>query len=575
MSTFTEEWMFAHDGMKLYTRRYIPSGATGSNGTWGASGAKAAILFVHGFIEHVGREVVLGLSGVIATSPLIRQAHPAPSWQVGAGGLVSKLPFGSSVTVPAEVKAEDLSHDPAVGAAYKADPYVKFIGTTKGIYDMLTGGKLLGDRDVTNWPPELPLLVLHGTEDNLRRLGLEFFVALESVFYPTKPGFVMSILDIPLDTILTTLGAVAFTILLPAGLSRFRRSRTAQPGQPAAQPPKGQTSRAMRTTVTLYSLLAFGFWYASQPDLFTRLRLPLTATGDQIRSALVTQRPREFIPADLQMAYDQASASGLNLRSKEPRTSHPLFTPSLDRVLQRIDTFGVRIVYGRLGHTVVESCEWCTAPEDYLMFGAAGLGLGYVALLVVVGVVTEAAERRKSRVWAVAAVAVAVALDVFCTGLVKGTLKRGESVPYHVRAERFRLLLHIFLPNFLLMLPHNTPYLTQETYMNTLQALSALSHVSAAQQNTMKHTRYAGLVRDASVSSWAEAVSRNVDGALEDEEFVAQLDAVRPEEQKEQGRPAVERLKEWAGKATSEVMEEMSAIISGMGATTGQQQGRG
>ncbi|KAG9121267.1 hypothetical protein FRC07_002853, partial [Ceratobasidium sp. 392] len=195
MSAFTEEWMFAHDGMRLYTRRYIPSSATGGGGKWGASGAKAAILFVHGFIEHIGRqvffwitegyehvfpryadqgivvftspaakygktswaeqqtdiqtmlgvlregvsssvpiflmghsmggglalsfptrppkapfvpksEVVLGLSGVIATSPLIRQSKPAPAWQVGAGGLVSKLPFGSSMTVPAEVKAE-------------------------------------------------------------------------------------------------------------------------------------------------------------------------------------------------------------------------------------------------------------------------------------------------------------------------------------------------------------------------------------------------------------------------------------------------------------------------------------
>ncbi|KAG8739599.1 hypothetical protein FRC10_005400 [Ceratobasidium sp. 414] len=387
----------------------------------------------------------------------------------------------------------------------------------------------------------------------------------------------MSIPDIPLDTILTTLGAVAFTMLLPAGLARLRQSRTPQPPRPdqqPSQPPNRKTSRAMRTTVILYSLLALCFWCASQPDLFTRLRLPLTATGDQIRSALTTQRPRAFIPVDLQAAYDQASASGLNLRSKEPRTSHPLFTPSLDRVLHRIDTFGVRIVYGRLGHAVVESCEWCTAPEDYLMFGAAGLGLAYVALLVVVGIVTEAAERRKSRVWAVAAVAIAVAVDVFCTGLVKGSLRKGESVPYYVRAERFRLLLHIFLPNILLMLPHNAPYLTQETYMNTLQALSALSHVSVAQQNTLKHARYASLVRDASVSSWAEAMSRNVDGALEDEEFVARLDMARPEEEKEQGRPAVERLREWAGRATSEVMEEMSAIISNIGATTGQQQGK-
>ncbi|KAG8699907.1 hypothetical protein FRC08_005041 [Ceratobasidium sp. 394] len=378
--------------------------------------------------------------------------------------------------------------------------------------------------------------------------------------------------DIPLDTILTTLGAVAFTILLPAGLARLRRSR-AQPSIPDQPSPKKKTSRAIRISVTLYSLLAFGFWSASQPDLFTRLRLPLTATPDQIRSSLITQRPREFIPIDLQKAYDQTSPTALN--QQHPRTSHPLFTPSLDRVLHRIDTFGIRIVYGRLGHTVVERCEWCTAPEDYMMFGAAGLGLGYVALLVIVGVVTEAAERRKSRVWAVGVVGVAVAVDVFCTGFVKGTLRRGESVPYHVRAERFRLLLHISLPNILLLLPHNAPYLTQETYINTLQALSALSHVSTAQQTTLKHARYAGLVRDASVSSWAEAMSRNVDGALEDEEFMAKLDMTRPEEQKELGWPAVERLKEWAGKATAEVLEEMSLIISGVGGTGGQQQGRG
>ncbi|KAG8782196.1 hypothetical protein FRC12_021076 [Ceratobasidium sp. 428] len=382
----------------------------------------------------------------------------------------------------------------------------------------------------------------------------------------------MALPNIPLEAILPTLGALAFTILLPAGLARLRRARAPQPpNHPGAPPPKRKTSRAMRTAVTLYSFLALIFWYTSQPDLFSRLHLPLTATGDHIRSALVTQRPREFIPTQLQTAYDQASTSGVHVRSNEPRTSHPLFTPSLDRVLHRIDTFDIRIIYGRLGHTVVESCEWCTAPEDYLIFGAAGLGLAYVALLVVVGVVTEASERRKSRVWAVGAVAVAAAVDVFCTGFVKGTLRRGENVPYHVRAERYRLLLHILLPNILLLLPHNAPYLTQETYINTIQALAALAQVSTAQQNTLKHARYAGLVRDASVSSWAEAMSRHVDGALEDEEFMTKLDAARPEEQRENGRPAVERLKEWAGRAVSEVMEEMNGIIVGREATPGPQ----
>ncbi|QRV96249.1 transmembrane protein [Ceratobasidium sp. AG-Ba] len=242
----------------------------------------------------------------------------------------------------------------------------------------------------------------------------------------------MPLPNIPIDTIATALGFVALTILLPAGLAQLRRWRSAPnstPDQPGAKPQPKKTSSAIRTTVTLYSILALAYWYYSQPDLFTRLRLPLTATGDQIRSALVTQRPKEFIPVQLQAAYDHGSTHGLNVRSKEPKTSHPLFTPQLDRVLQRIETFDVRIVYSRLGHAVVESCEWCTAPEDYLVFGAAGLGLAYVVLAVVVGLVTEAPERRKSRVWAVAGIALAAAADVFCTGFVKGTLRRGENIP--------------------------------------------------------------------------------------------------------------------------------------------------
>ncbi|QRV81827.1 hypothetical protein RhiJN_09842 [Ceratobasidium sp. AG-Ba] len=94
-----------------------------------------------------------------------------------------------------------------------------------------------------------------------------------------------------------------------------------------------------------------------------------------------------------------------------------------------------------------------------------------------------------------------------------------------------------------------------------MQALSALTHVTTAQQNTIKHARYASLVRDASISSWAEATNRNVDGALGDEEFIARLDEARPEEQAENGRPAVSRLTEWAGKTVAEFMGDMNKII--------------
>lgn len=116
--------------------------------------------------------------------------------------------------------------------------------------------------------------------------------------------------------------------------------------------------------------------------------------------------------------------------------------------------------------------------------------------------------------------------------------------------------------------------------MQTLQALSALSHVSAAQQSTMKHTRYAGLVRDASISSWAEATMRNVDEALADEEFRATLNIARPDTEggsnleaagEKEPKPAAERLKDWAGKVVGETLRDVDGLIMNRGTTPGVQ----
>ncbi|KAJ1302273.1 hypothetical protein OPQ81_001091 [Rhizoctonia solani] len=321
----------------------------------------------------------------------------------------------------------------------------------------------------------------------------------------------ISMSDSTLGSLVTTIAIVALPLLFKIVLARiatFRRQTSPVGGQATAQQNKPRrTSMAMRLTVALYSFLVLGVWYSSQPDLFTRLRLPITATGDQIRSALITQRPLEFIPLDLQRAYQQGSTNGLNIR-KQGRTSHPLFTLELDRTLQRIETFDIRVMYGRLGHSVIASCDWCNTRDDYLLFSAVGLSLGYIALLCIIGVITEAPERRKSRTYAVVVVALAVGLDVFCTGFVKGSLRKGDRVQYYPRAQLCRVALHIILPTVLLMLPHNAPYLTHETFINTVQALSALAHVSTAQQSTIKNTRYAGLVREASLQSWADITAR-------------------------------------------------------------------
>jgi len=111
------------------------------------------------------KEAVTGLAGVIATSPLILQAKPAAKAARWIGGKASLL--APSLTIPAEVKSQDISHDEAVGVAYLKDPMVKQVGSLRGISDMLDGGEHLLRTDYTRWPTNLPVLLVHGSDDKV------------------------------------------------------------------------------------------------------------------------------------------------------------------------------------------------------------------------------------------------------------------------------------------------------------------------------------------------------------------------------------------------------------------------
>lgn len=111
------------------------------------------------------KNVVSSLTGVVATSPLILQAQPASKAARWFGGKASRL--APTLTIPAPINSKDLSHDQAVNEAYTKDPYVKFVGSLKGISDMLDGGENLLHKDYIHWPKALPLLLVHGTEDKV------------------------------------------------------------------------------------------------------------------------------------------------------------------------------------------------------------------------------------------------------------------------------------------------------------------------------------------------------------------------------------------------------------------------
>ncbi|KDQ50893.1 hypothetical protein JAAARDRAFT_41682 [Jaapia argillacea MUCL 33604] len=105
------------------------------------------------------------LSGVIATSPLLLQTTPASKVLRWVGGKASS--FAPYMTIPAEVDATELSHDPEIVKEAQTDPLIKYIGSLRGLSDMLGGGEALLAKDYQNWPKSLPILILHGTEDKV------------------------------------------------------------------------------------------------------------------------------------------------------------------------------------------------------------------------------------------------------------------------------------------------------------------------------------------------------------------------------------------------------------------------
>ncbi|KAF9243221.1 alpha beta-hydrolase [Melanogaster broomeanus] len=138
------------------------------------------------------KETVSGLAGIIATSPLILQAKPAAKAVRWIGGKASRL--SPSFTISAPVNHKDLSHDDSVNQAYLKDPLIKQIGSLRGLSDMLDGGERLLSKNYVQWPKQLPVLLIHGSEDKVASFkGTETFHELlqaqDKQFSPYSDGF--------------------------------------------------------------------------------------------------------------------------------------------------------------------------------------------------------------------------------------------------------------------------------------------------------------------------------------------------------------------------------------------------
>lgn len=100
------------------------------------------------------------LAGIIASSPLLRPTHPPPRWKDNLGRMLQRV--WPSFRLRTGVKAEGLSHDPAVVSAYKSDPLV---------HDLVSARLAVAMLDAGEWAVEhasalkTPTLLMHGTSD--------------------------------------------------------------------------------------------------------------------------------------------------------------------------------------------------------------------------------------------------------------------------------------------------------------------------------------------------------------------------------------------------------------------------
>lgn len=133
------------------------------------------------------------LSGLIASAPLVLASPPTRpnDLTVSFAGAVSRV--APSLKVPINLSAKFISRDPQEVTKYTSDPLIHGFGTTKGLFDMLSNGKLLLTTRYKDIAADVPLLITHGTLDGLTcpKASKEFFdkIQVKDKEYKVYDGF--------------------------------------------------------------------------------------------------------------------------------------------------------------------------------------------------------------------------------------------------------------------------------------------------------------------------------------------------------------------------------------------------
>ncbi|KAJ7606553.1 lysophospholipase [Mycena polygramma] len=116
------------------------------------------------------------LSGVVSSSPWLLLSNPLPILVFWIFAFMSWIFPNAHFSTPVRPKA--ISHDLSVGEKLIVDPWVRQYGTYGSLYGMLKMGMKLHKGGYKKWPKTLPLLLLHGTADDMNSCpASEHFIA--------------------------------------------------------------------------------------------------------------------------------------------------------------------------------------------------------------------------------------------------------------------------------------------------------------------------------------------------------------------------------------------------------------
>ncbi|KAG8971965.1 hypothetical protein FRC05_010500 [Tulasnella sp. 425] len=174
-------------------------------------------------------------------------------------------------------------------------------------------------------------------------------------------------------------------------------------------------------------VVAFEVLFNPPTNLFTALKVPVTAVASQLSAVLMAQSGAEFLP------------------------------PHLTNLLNRLQSFDTRTYYIRFGHEAIVTCTHCRTLYDYLLVHLAKVSLEYIRLTGLIAVMTVAGSgKQRWRRWGLAAVIGAFAAEMWTVATVEVRIPR-NGLNAEMLHDKIWYLRHTFL--FLLpLILHFLPY---------------------------------------------------------------------------------------------------------------------